>query len=162
MKHLRSAPMVFCAIAFLTLDTVYAGPASITSSSNKMQIVDLEHQWLQAASAGDRETLKSLLADNFVDVNVDGQIRDRAQVIGRPGAPPHSNQTLEELRVRVWGDTAVATGINVVHSLDKGWTVEVPFTDTFTRVQGRWRAVSSQETLRRKQGQQQREQARNR
>ena len=162
MKHLRSALTVLCATGFLAIETVYASPASVTSNPDKMQIIDLEHQWLRAASAGDRDTLESLLADNFVDVNVDGQVRDRAQVIGRPGAPPHSTQTLEELRVRVWGDTAVATGINVVHSLDKGWTVAVPFTDTFTRVQGRWRAVSSQETLRRKQGQQQRGQARNR
>jgi hypothetical protein len=52
------------------------------------------------------------------------------------------------LRVRVWSDTAVATGINQVHSRSKGWTVEVPFTDVFAWIGGRWLAVSSQETAR--------------
>jgi len=49
--------------------------------------------------------------------------------------------------VRVFGDTAIATGINTVHSKTKGWTVEVAFTDVFVRARGQWRAVSAQETL---------------
>jgi len=48
----------------------------------------------------------------------------------------------------VWGDTAIATGINEVRSRSKGWTVEVPFTDVFARIDGHWLAVSSQETVR--------------
>ncbi|HXE67341.1 MAG TPA: hypothetical protein VN630_09875, partial [Rhodanobacteraceae bacterium] len=52
------------------------------------------------------------------------------------------------MRVRVWDDTAIATGINHMHSDTQGWSVDVAFTDVFSRIDGRWRAVSSQETLR--------------
>ena len=63
-------------------------------------------------------------------------------------ASADATQHVTQLQVRVWGDTAIATGINEVRSRSKGWTVEVPFTDVFARIDGHWLAVSSQETVR--------------
>ncbi|MCE5232061.1 MAG: nuclear transport factor 2 family protein [Mizugakiibacter sp.] len=112
------------------------------------EIERLEHLWLSAAQAHDRATLERILADDFVDVSANGTFRSKADALAGGNTPPGSTQTLRELRVRIYGDCAIANGINVVHSDIQGWTVEVPFTDVFVRRAGRWRAVSAQETAR--------------
>lgn len=116
--------------------------------SDRAQIVALEQRWLAAIRNGDRYALENILANGFIDINVNGQMRDRDEVIAHSAAPPDSTQTITRLKVRVYGDTAIANGINTVHSKTQGWTVEVAFTDVFVRERGVWRAVSAQETLR--------------
>ncbi|MEO6967744.1 MAG: nuclear transport factor 2 family protein [Rhodanobacteraceae bacterium] len=118
------------------------------TNTDKAQIAQIEICWLAAIRTGDRAALKPILADDFIDISARGKIRSKSDAIADSAAPAGATQTITQLNVRVWGDTAVATGINQIHSNDKGWTVEVPFTDVFARIRGRWRAVSSQETLR--------------
>jgi len=98
--------------------------------------------------AGNREDLAVILADDYRDIDWRGQIRDKHTMLAASHKSTDKTQHITQLRVRVWGDTAVATGINQVHSASKGWTVEIPFTDVFARIDGHWRAVASQETVR--------------
>ena len=125
-------------------------PAAQTSSvdSDRAQIVALEHHWLAAIRSGDREALGAILAEGFIDIDINGRMRNRDQAIAHASAPPDTTQTIAELKVRVFGDTAIANGINTVHSKAQGWTVEVAFTDVFLREGASWHAVSAQETLR--------------
>ncbi|MGH8213792.1 MAG: nuclear transport factor 2 family protein [Rhodanobacteraceae bacterium] len=116
--------------------------------SDPAQIVSLEHRWLAAIRSGDREALGQILADGFIDIDTDGRMRDRAEAIARASAPPDATQKITQLNVRVFGDTAIADGINTVHLQSQGWIVGVAFTDVFVRKHGAWRAVSAQETLR--------------
>jgi ketosteroid isomerase-like protein len=137
-----------CLAAGLAVIAVIASAGTRDVVADKVQIVRLEQRWLNLATSDDRHALASIFADDFIDVSVKGEIRDKADVIAHSATPAHVTQSIKDLTVRVWGDTAVATGIDQIHSNDKGWTVEVPFTDTFARIEERWRAVSSQETLR--------------
>lgn len=126
-----------------------AAHAAVATARAQGEIESLEHQWLNAAQAHDRATLDRILADDFVDVSSNGAFRSKADALAGSNAPPGATQTLHELRVRVYGDCAIANGVNVVHSDTLGWTVQVPFTDVFVRRAGRWQAVSAQETARR-------------
>lgn len=132
---------------WLVLCGVTAPAFARDTAADKAQIMQLETRWLAALRTGDRAALEPILADDFIDISAQGQLRSKADVIADSAAPSGTTQTVTRLNIRVWGDTAVATGINEVHS-EKGWTVEVPFTDVFARIHGRWRAVSSQETSR--------------
>ncbi|HEX7111287.1 MAG TPA: nuclear transport factor 2 family protein [Mizugakiibacter sp.] len=123
--------------------------AADASARVRGEIEALEHQWLDAAQSHDRAALDRILADDFVDVSSNGAFRSKADALAGSNAPPGATQTLHELRVRVYGDCAIANGVNVVHSDTLGWTAEVPFTDVFVRRHGRWQAVSAQETARR-------------
>jgi hypothetical protein len=112
-------------------------------------VTRVERRWVAAlAPGGDRSALDDILADDYVDIDWRGRIRHKADLIHAVGSPGNTTQHVSGLDVRVWGDSAVATGVNTVHSTAKDWTAEVAFTDVFVRVDGRWRAVSSQETLR--------------
>ncbi|HEX4567222.1 MAG TPA: DUF4440 domain-containing protein [Vicinamibacterales bacterium] len=54
-------------------------------------------------------------------------------------------QRFEELRVRVFGTAAIATGIVAATATD-GKTRKTAFTDVFAHRDGRWSAVNAQET----------------
>ncbi|WIG55127.1 MAG: hypothetical protein OJF61_000913 [Rhodanobacteraceae bacterium] len=122
-------------------------PAASTAN-DRTAVTRLEHRWLAAVSpGGDRGALNGVLADDYVDTDWQGHLRNKADLLHGTTAKDVTEH-VTGMRVRVWDDTAVATGINHMHSGTKGWSVDVAFTDVFSRIDGRWRAVSLQETLR--------------
>ena len=134
--------MIACASA------AFSGSAEAPAAADSAIIVRLEQRWLAAVSpGGDRGTLEGILANDYIDVDWQGRIRDKADLL-KGAAAKGVTEHVTGMQVRVWDDTAVATGINHMHSSAKGWSVDVAFTDVFSRIDGRWRAVSSQETLR--------------
>lgn len=118
------------------------------AATDNATITRLEQRWLAAVSpGGDRGALDDILADDYIDTDWQGRTRDKADLL-KGAAAKDVTERVTGMHVRVWGDTAVATGINHMHSSAKGWSVDVAFTDVFSRIGGHWRAVSSQETLR--------------
>ncbi len=128
--------------------SVFPQTAAASVATDRAAVTRLEQRWLAAVSpGGDRSALDGILADDYVDTDWQGHLRNKANLLGAATAKDVTEH-VTEMRVRVWGDTAVATGTNHMHSGAKGWSVDVAFTDVFSRIDGRWRAVSSQETLR--------------
>ncbi|HEX7964701.1 MAG TPA: nuclear transport factor 2 family protein [Gammaproteobacteria bacterium] len=109
-------------------------------------LLDLEQRWAAAAAARDHAALDAILADDFTDVSWQGKLRSKADALAAPAAPVRMRQTLSELKVRVYGDTAVVTGLNMAAAVDGSFTTRIRFTDVFIRHAGTWRAVSAQET----------------
>jgi ketosteroid isomerase-like protein len=136
------------AAAALALMAACGAVAASTTVPDRAQIAALEQQWLQAIRHHDRPALEKILGEGFIDINADGRTRGRDEAIAHASAPADTTQAITQLNVRVYGHTAIATGINTVHSTTKGWTVEIAFTDVFVRAEGGWRAISAQETLR--------------
>ncbi len=123
--------------------------AAVNAQSVAQRAVEkLEQRWLADIARGDRDDLAAMLADDYRDIDWNGDTRDKPTLLASLHASADATQHVTQLQVRVWGDTAIATGINEVRSRSKGWTVEVPFTDVFARIDGHWLAVSSQETVR--------------
>lgn len=143
------AALILCACAPQAWAQARAPSGSAQQLADKAAVVRLEHRWVAAlAPGGDRSALGDILAEDYVDIDWRGRIRRKSDLLRAVGSPKGAVQHVTALQVRVWGDSAVATGVNTVHSPVKGWTIEVPFTDVFERIDGHWRAVSSQETLR--------------
>ena len=128
-----------------------AAPAATTHAatpeSDEDQLKGLEQQWLDNALKHDNDWVQALLMDDFQDVSWQGQLRSKADVLAAGGAPVTSSQTLSDLKVRVHGDLGVVTGINTTEAADKSFTVKVRFTDVFVKLDGKWRALSAQETI---------------
>lgn len=116
------------------------------AADDSRQLLDLEQRWLTAGMQRDIPALKEILADDFVDVTYKGGLRDKADHLVSSLAPSKSKQTLEELKVRLYGDTGIVNGLNVVVTADGAATYKIRFTDVFVKRGGRWRAVSAQET----------------
>ena len=106
----------------------------------------LERRWL--AHENDPAALAEILADDFVHVLPQGMVTKREQLSfmrAHPAADAGTTRRFEDLRVRVFGTAAVATGI-VVATAPDGKTRKTAFTDVFAYRDGAWRAVNAQET----------------
>ena len=120
---------------------------AVASPGDEKQLLDLEQRWLVAGEQRDIPVLKEILADDFVDVSYQGRLRNKADHLAATLAPSKSRQTLEELKVRFYGDTGIVNGLDVTVTQDGSATYKVRFTDVFVKRAGRWQAVSAQETL---------------
>ncbi|HEX6614482.1 MAG TPA: nuclear transport factor 2 family protein, partial [Rhodanobacteraceae bacterium] len=104
--------MKAAAIALAAMAAV-AGTAAAAKAptADGARVAALERQWLAAVLHKDRHALENLLADGFVDINAEGQVRGRDEAIAHASAPAGTTQAITRLKVRVYGNSAIATGI---------------------------------------------------
>jgi len=132
-------------VLWLLAPSVQAAPAPDNDAARR-QVEALEHRWL--ASETDPAALDDILADEFLHVVPQGIITKDEQLAfmrAHPAPKDGSTRRFEELRVRVFGTAAIATGI-VAATTPDGKTKKTAFTDVFAYRDGRWRAVNAQET----------------
>ena len=109
-------------------------------------LVMLEMRWVRALDQKDTKLLNCILAHEFTDSGVEGQIRDRETVLNELPHHPDVRQHFKDLKATMIGDTGVVRGINHI-VLPNGTKADVRFTDTFVHRDGSWQAIASQETL---------------
>lgn len=126
--------------------TLCASAPKRSARDDRQAVVALENQWIDARDAA---TLDRLLADDFVHPVYSGDIINKAQNIDwltKHPRPANSHARFAQLEVRLFGDVAQAYGAVSV-SDDSGREVSRSvFTDVFVYRNGRWQAVSAQET----------------
>jgi Domain of unknown function (DUF4440) len=119
--------------------------AAAPTEHNPGELEQIEKEWVYAK---DKSTLERIIADDFVGIGVFGGLDSKADRVQRfhPGPnPPAAAESLEDLRVRYYGDVGIVNG-KVVGAYKDGKTAyEVRFTDVFNYRGGRWVAVNAQE-----------------
>jgi len=112
----------------------------------------LDNERIQAQVHADANALDRIYADDFIGVGPSGTVRTKPQVISdfTSGDLKFQSITTEEVQVRVYGNTAVETGLSTMTGQDKG--KDVPRDTRFTRVWinhgGRWRLVANHYSIR--------------
>jgi hypothetical protein len=92
--------------------------------------------------------LRRTYADDFIGIGPTGVVRNKSQVIGDFTAHTLTFQSIatSEVVVRIYGNTAVETGVSTMVGRDLG--KDVPRDNRFTRVwvllEGRWQLVLNQ------------------
>jgi ketosteroid isomerase-like protein len=110
-------------------------------------IRQLDHERIQAQIGANAVALDRIYADDFIGIGPSGTVRTKPQVISdfTSGNLKFQSITTEDVRVRVYGNTAVETGRSTMIGQDKGKAV--PRDNRFTRVWikevGRWRLVAN-------------------
>ncbi|HXT86346.1 MAG TPA: nuclear transport factor 2 family protein [Verrucomicrobiae bacterium] len=139
--------LFYCAAGLLF---ARSGKSSATSQSAAQQAVtQLEQKWLQ--NEDDPATLNSILADDFVHVLPSGFISKQQHIAFVQAHPQQKllKRHFEQLRVRVYGNVAIANGIVAelpAKAAKDGAALKMLFTDVFVFRNGRWQAVNAQET----------------
>ena len=109
------------------------------------QIVQLGQRWAAAERSGCADALEPLLADEFLLVGPLGFMLDKAQYLGsrRSGDLKHESFLWEDVRVRVYGDAAVAVGSQTQRSTYQGRDASGRFrvTQIAVRQGDRWSIV---------------------
>ncbi|HUA78038.1 MAG TPA: nuclear transport factor 2 family protein [Acetobacteraceae bacterium] len=149
-------------LAVLALSTapVFADPPQ--SERTAAAVMKVEHEWLGALQHRDVRTLGRILAAEFIDSDFQGDAVTRTQYLAyfarpAPGPAPRVLQSFEDTRVRFVADddVAIVTGLVISRpeaaskagaSADPAAVRHSRFTDVFVWRDGRWQAVTGQET----------------
>jgi ketosteroid isomerase-like protein len=114
------------------------------------ELLKLENEFARAVASNDADALDRLLADDWIIVDPDGSIIDKARFLGviRSGALSHDSMESTDLRVRLYGNTAVVTGLTTSKGKFMGqeFTSCERATDIFVKQTGRWQCVFTQLT----------------
>ncbi len=110
------------------------------------EILQIERDIMSAIKGKDTAALEPMLADEFVYRTHFGVEADKAAFLESITSFPVEIISLrgEELKVNVYGETAVLTGVQVAEARPPEGEAEesaVAFTDVFVRRDGRWLIV---------------------
>lgn len=119
------------------------------TTSAAQEIEALEHELARAWMAGDCAAWADLIAPEWMVTHLDGQVITREQAIAMCHAARvrATEMRYEDLAVRVFGTTAVATGRTIATAeSDPPETMVLRFTDVWIHRDGRWQVVASHAT----------------
>lgn len=122
-------------------------PCLAAAQSVEQQLKKLEIQWADAEVKKDVAPLNRLLADDFTNTDPEGEVFTKAQVMAdlKSGEDIVSSYAYSDMKVRVYGDTAVVTYVEKAKETYKGRDVSGTsrWTDTWVKRGGSWQCVAS-------------------
>jgi hypothetical protein len=100
----------FCLLGLFLIGGPAMSVAQETSGAIEKAITALENQWLQSQKTNNPDIIAPLLADKFVSTEADGKVSNKAQTLADAKTRKYSSAEYEDVKVTVFGDTAIATG----------------------------------------------------
>ena len=115
------------------------------------RLMVLERLWNEAQVHRDASAIGSMIADKFTDTEYDGEISDRGKFLADIADPKFkpASLTIQDVRVNLYRDTAVITGIYHAKGTYQGKPYDHlgRFTDTWIFEEGKWQCVASHSSL---------------
>ena len=109
------------------------------------ELLKLEKEFAETIMRNDLEGLGRIVADDWIIIDPNGEIVNRARFfeVIKSGSLTHDMMESEDLRVRVYGDSAVVTALIRTKGKFMGqeFSTQERATDAFVRRDGRWRCV---------------------
>jgi uncharacterized protein (TIGR02246 family) len=137
-----------CCLSGLLLLASAAWSQAQTSGGTEKAVTALEQQWMQSQKTNNPDLVAPLLADKFVNTGTDGKVTGKAATLANAKATKYESIEYEDLKVTVFGDTAIATGGSKAKGTDesgKPLDEHVRWTDTWVKMpNGKWQCVASQ------------------
>jgi ketosteroid isomerase-like protein len=131
----------------LCLCLVIAPAASGDVKADEAAILDRIHKACAAFEKGEVPYLVEFLDETFTLTDTRGQVTTREQNLDevRKRDPRYDVFRNHQMKVRIYGDAAVVTGITSVKGTSGGqaFAADLQFTDTLIKRGGTWRMVSS-------------------
>jgi ketosteroid isomerase-like protein len=113
-------------------------------------LLKVEKEFSEAIVENDAEAVGQFLADDWIIIDPDGSIIDKARFLDviKSGTLTHEMMESSDPRVRIYGNTAVITALTTSKGkyIGQGFTSQERATDLFVKENGRWRCVFSQLT----------------
>jgi ketosteroid isomerase-like protein len=114
-------------------------------------ILGLERARNDAILRGDAATLARMTSDDYTFVTIRGELRTKAEIVKgfASGAFKYDARQISDLKVRVYGTTAVVTGRASQTGVEnaKDYSGAYRFTRVYVKQHGAWKTVALQTTL---------------
>jgi ketosteroid isomerase-like protein len=115
------------------------------SGAAEDELREVTADWDRAMVTNDPEAIGSFMADDWTIIGPDGREDDKEAFLAlvRAGTVTHDVMESHDLRIRVYGDTAVVTARGVSGGRYRGQPFRLVerATSVFVRQQGRWQCV---------------------
>lgn len=136
------------AVLLLAITSVALGQ---TTKKSEQELLKANREYDQALVRGDVGVLDRLYSDEFVYTTPDGEVRNKAEQLAftRSGNLRLESGQSDEVRVRVYGNTAVMTGRFLAKGkfIDKDIDIRERYTAVWVKRRGRWWLVAEQGNL---------------
>jgi ketosteroid isomerase-like protein len=108
------------------------------------KILAMEHMWGHAYVSKDPKALERILDDTFVNVDSDGILQARAEVLAEVRTSTVVQFLTESMVVHLHGNTAIVTGIFQIKGVDHGkpFAQRERFVDTWFYKNGQWVSIA--------------------
>ncbi|HZQ67648.1 MAG TPA: nuclear transport factor 2 family protein [Terriglobales bacterium] len=120
------------------------------AQSVEEQIKKLEMDRAAAVLKADMDTLDKQTADDYSLININGEMSDKKQMMDaiKSGGIKLTQDDISDMKVRVYGNTAVVTGKADVKGTmgGKDATGQAMFTRVYVKKGGKWQTVALQQT----------------
>ena len=137
-KHFLLAASLLIAASMPALAQTTAKPEP--NNVAEQTVLKLTQEWLAAEEHIDREVLNRIIADDFLGTGPMGTTVSKTDVIPAEGSGGHGLAISGlDIKVRVFGDTAIVTGRGVPKVKDRP---ELRFTIVFVKRADRWQMVA--------------------
>lgn len=148
MKNLVVATVLFAVSAGAAFAQTPAPAAKAPSAAQAVK--QLEHDWSDAAKAGDTDKLSQIIADDWSGLGPDGVKLTKVAFIEsyKSGKSKLESYEFGPMDVKVLGNVAVVQGSDTEKSVTDGKdsSGKYSWTDVFAKRDGKWVAVRSQLT----------------
>jgi|SRR5713101_2829044 len=138
--------LTWCLLGFALLVSAAWSQAQ-KSGGTEQAVAALEQQWLQSQKTNNPDLLAPLLADKFVSTNSDGKVAGKAETIATTKSNKYISAENNDVKVTVFGDTAIATGGFKGKGTDasgKPFEEDERWTDTWVKMpNGQWQCIAT-------------------
>ena len=118
--------------------------------TQEQEVLRLEKEFSQAIVKNDAGAVGRFLADDWIIIDPDGGIIERARFLGviESGALTHEMMESDDARVRIYGNAAIVTALTTTKGKFSGqvFTTQERATDVFVKQNGQWLCALSQLT----------------
>jgi len=140
------------ALTIWILITMQTTTQARSTEDDEKTVAALDTEYQAAVKDNDVATMDRILADDFVLVTGLGKTYTKADLLGeaRSKRAIYERQEDNARKVRVWGDTAVVTGLLWAKGTEDGkaFDYKLWFSDTYVRTPTGWRYVFAQASTR--------------
>ncbi len=138
---------------FITVLVLAVAPTGVAQNESVEETIrKLDNERIQAQIHADAVAFDRIYADDFIGVGPSGTVRTKPQVISdfTSGELKFQSITTDEVKVRVYENAAVETGVSTMLGQDKDKAVprETRFTRVWVKQKGRWRLVANHYSVR--------------
>jgi hypothetical protein len=126
--------------------SVSSGSTGYDRAEAQRYITESEKQWAESVASGNTADVERIIADDFLGVDTHGRLYDKPQMVSdtRKGPETFASNELNEVKVRFYGDTAVAQGSETWQKYN-GERGRFVWTDTWLWRNGRWQIVAAED-----------------
>ena len=125
-----------------------------TVALDEKAVAQLDRDYQRAIKHNDVATIERIHADDMILVLGNGKVVAGRELEERARKRAITFEVQDEVegsqKVRVWGDTAVVTALLMIKGADAArgdFEYKLWFSDTYARIDGRWRYVFGQASL---------------